>query len=148
MGGDGLGCVSSGPMRRLVASLKVSRWFGEGLRQWRRPLRASSVTPHRWHSLRRGGAAAAFHGSPNVPYFVWWGRWHWLATALEYALGYSDPAVVGALELPWPVGAQAADGGLGGPMGRCHVCQIREVHHQCYVGGICTCPCGAYCISC
>ena len=35
-----------------------------------------------------------------------------MATALEYALGYSDPAVVGALELPWPVGVQVADGGL------------------------------------
>ena len=80
-----------------------SRWFGEGLRQWRRPSRASSVIPH---SRITGGtayggggaaAAAAFHRSPNVPYFVWRGRWRRLATALEYALGYYDPTVVGAL---------------------------------------------------
>ena len=32
-----------------------------------------------------------------------------MATALEYALGYSDPAVVGALVLPWPVGGQNSD---------------------------------------
>ena len=75
-------------------------------------LRDSPYDGHRWHSLRRGGAAAAFHRSPNVPYFVWWGRWQRLATALGYALGYSDPAVVGVRELPWPVGVQAADGGL------------------------------------
>ena len=72
-------------------------------------LRDSPYSGHRWHSLRRGGAAAAFHRSPNVAYFVWWGRWKRLATALEYALGYSDPAVVGALVLPWPVGGQASD---------------------------------------
>ena len=41
-----------------------------------------------------------------MAYFVWWGRWKRLATALEYALGYSDPAVVGALVFPWPVGGQ------------------------------------------
>ena len=70
-------------------------------------LRDSPYSDHRWHSLRRGGAAAAFHRSPNVAYFVWWGRWKRLATSLEYALGYSDPAVVGALVLPWPVGGQA-----------------------------------------
>ena len=45
MDGDGLGSVSSGPMPKPVTSLKVSRWFGEGLRQWRRPSRASSATP-------------------------------------------------------------------------------------------------------
>ena len=72
-------------------------------------LRDSPYSGHRWHSLRRGGAAAAFHRSPNVAYFVWWGRWKRLATALEYALGYSDPAVVGALVLPWLVGGQASD---------------------------------------
>ena len=70
---------------------------------------ADLLRGHRWHSLRRGGAAAAFHRSPNVAYFVWWGRWKRLATALEYALGYSDPAVVGALVLPWPVGGHASD---------------------------------------
>ena len=59
-----------------------------------------------------GGAAAAFHLSPNVSQFFWWGRWRRLATALEYALGYSDLAVVGALGPPWPVGVQASDGGL------------------------------------
>ena len=69
-------------------------------------LRVSPYSDHRWHSLRRPGAAAAFHRSPNVAYFVWWGRWKRLATALEYGLGYSDPAVVGALVLPWPVGGQ------------------------------------------
>ena len=69
-------------------------------------LRDSPYSDHRWHSLRRGGAAAAFHRSPNVAYFVWWGRWKRLATALEYALGYSDLAVVGDLVLPWPVGGQ------------------------------------------
>ena len=74
-------------------------------------LRDSPYADHRWHSLWRAGAAAAFHRSPNVPYFGWWGRWRRLATALEYALGYSDPMVVGALELPWPVGDQTADGG-------------------------------------
>ena len=31
---------------------------------------------------------------------------------MEYALEYCDPTVVGALELPWPVGGQTADGGL------------------------------------
>ena len=54
-------------------------------------LRDSPYSDHRWHPLRRGGAAAAFHRSPNVAYFVWWGRWKRLDTALEYALGYSDP---------------------------------------------------------
>ena len=55
--------------------------------------------------------AAAFHRFPNVPYFVWWGRLHQLATALKYALEYSDPAMVGAPELLRPVGVQGADGG-------------------------------------
>ena len=119
MGGDGLGSVSSGPMPRPVASLKVSRWFGEGLRQWRRPSRASSaipctrVTGGTAYGGGGGGAAAAFHRSRSVPYFIWWGRWRRPAMALEYALGSSDPAVVGALELPWPVGVQAASGGSG-----------------------------------
>ena len=72
-------------------------------------LRDSPYDRHRWHNLQRGGAAAAFHRSPNVPYFVWWGRWRRQATAPEYALGYS--AVVGALDLPLPVGDQTAPGG-------------------------------------
>ena len=73
----------------------------------------SPYAGHRWHSLRRGGGGGAtFHRSPKVPYFVWWGRWRRLATALEYGVGCSDRAVVGELELPWPVGVQAADGGL------------------------------------
>ena len=50
-------------------------------------LRDSPYDGHRWHSLRRGGATAAFHRSPNVPYFLWWRRWWRLATTLEYALG-------------------------------------------------------------
>ena len=115
MGGAGLGSVSSRPMPRPVASVKVSRWFGEGLRQWRRPSRASSRNPCTrvtgGTTYGGGGAATAFHRSPSVPYFVWWGRWRRLATALEYALGYSDRAVVWALELPWLVGVQAAEGG-------------------------------------
>ena len=45
MGWDGLGSVSSGPTPRPVASLKVSHWFGEELRQLRRPSRISSATP-------------------------------------------------------------------------------------------------------
>ena len=32
-------------MPKPVASLKVSRWFGEELRQWRRPSQTSSATP-------------------------------------------------------------------------------------------------------
>ena len=104
-------------MPRPVASLKVSRRFREELRQWRRPSRTSSATPRTLvidgtACGGGGGGGASFHRSPNIPYFVWWGRWHRLATALEYALGYSDPAVVCALDLPWPVGVQAADGGL------------------------------------
>ena len=116
MGGDGLGSVSSGPMPRPVASLKVNRWLGEELRQWRRPSRACSAIPRTrvtgGAACGGGGAAAAFHRSPNVLYFVWWVRWRRLATALDYALGYFDPSVVGAPELPWPVDVQAADAGL------------------------------------
>ena len=116
MDGDCLGSVSSGPMPRPVTSLKVGRWFGEGLRQWRRPSRASSAT-----SRTRVTGGTAYGGgapppppsrSPNVPGFVWWGRWCRLATALEYAVGYFDLAVVGALELPWSIGIRAANGGL------------------------------------
>ena len=59
-----------------------------------------------------GGAAVAFHCSPDVPYLVCWGRWRRQATALQYALGKSDAAQVGALELVWPIGVQDADGGL------------------------------------
>ena len=117
LGGDGRWSVSSGPMPRLVASLRVSRWFGEGLRHWRRPSRASSATPR----TRVTGGTAYAGGAPPPPStvpptsptsFGGGGRWRRLATAPEYALGYSDRAVVGALELPWPVGVQAADGGL------------------------------------
>ena len=64
-------------------------------------LRDSPYSDHRWHSLRRGGAAAAFHRSPNVAYFVWWGRRKRLATALEYALGYSDPLVLWCFHGLW-----------------------------------------------
>ena len=45
-------------------------------------LRDSPYADHRWHSLRCGGGAAAFHRSPNVPFFVSWGRWRCLATTL------------------------------------------------------------------
>ena len=72
----------------------------------------SSHAGHLWHNLLRGGAAAAFQRPPNVPYFVSWGRWRRLPTALEYALRYCGPAVVGALEMPWHVGVQFGDGGL------------------------------------
>ena len=107
------GAGSSDATPRPAASLKVNRWLGEGLRQWRGSSHTSSVIPHIVATdgipCGGGGAAAAFHCSPNVAYFVSWGRWKRLATALEYALGYSDPAVVGALLLPWPVGGQASD---------------------------------------
>ena len=56
---------------------------------------------------------AAHHRSPVVAYFVGWGCWKRLATALEYALGYSDPAVVSELRLPWPADAAGlVDNGL------------------------------------
>ena len=71
-----------------------------------------------WHGLRRGGAAAAYHRSPVVAYFVWWGRWKRLATALEYALGYCDPSVVGPLCLPCPGDAPYAGGDTVWPHGR------------------------------
>ena len=66
MSGDGLGFVSSGPMSRLVASLKVKRCFGDELRQWRRPSRASSATPHTrvTRDIACGGGGV---GAPPLP---------------------------------------------------------------------------------
>ena len=55
-----------------------------------------------WHILRCERAATMYHQSPVVAYFVWWGRWKPLATALESVLGYSDLAVVAELCLPYP----------------------------------------------
>ena len=92
-------------MPRPIASLKVSHWFGEELRQWRRPLRTSSATPRMvvidGTACGEGGAAAAVHRSAKFPYFVWRRRWWRMATALEYTLAYFDPTVVGALGLLW-----------------------------------------------
>ena len=65
----------------------------------------------RWHGLRRGGAAAAYHRARVVTYFVCWGRWRRFATSLEYVLGYSHPFVVGPLCLSCPGAAVGADGG-------------------------------------
>ena len=63
-----------------------------------------------WHGLSRGGAAAAYHRSPVVAYFIWWSRWKRFATALEHALGYSDLSMVGPLYLPCPGAAPFAGG--------------------------------------
>ena len=46
MSGDGRGSDSSDATPRPAASLKVNRWLGEGLRQWRGSSQTSSVIPH------------------------------------------------------------------------------------------------------
>ena len=62
--------------------------------------------------------------------------------ASGYALRYCDPVVVGALELPWPIGVQAVDGGLtafGDAVVRL-VCHNREVVQECLVRGLVLAP--------
>ena len=39
----------------------------------------------RWHALRRGGAVACWARKPDTAYFKWWGRWQFLAVAIQYA---------------------------------------------------------------
>ena len=63
-------------------------------------LRGTTWTHHRWHCFRRGGAAACWKRSPELPHFKWWGRWAATATAMAYALGYRDEDVVAQLCLP------------------------------------------------
>ena len=54
----------------------------------------------RWHALRRGGSAACWVRKPATQYFLFWGQWAGLRTAMGYALGFRDPEVVGDLVLP------------------------------------------------
>ena len=60
----------------------------------------------RWNSsgstaeLRESGFAACLVRNPAAQYFLFWGRWAGLRTAMGYALGFRDPEVVGDLVLP------------------------------------------------
>ena len=54
----------------------------------------------RWHALRRGGSAACYARHPQMQFFLWWGRWRSVGTALRYATTFQDAAVVGPLRLP------------------------------------------------
>ena len=65
-----------------------------------RLLRDTKWADARWHALRRGGSAACWVRKPAAQYFLFWGRWAGLRTAMGYALGFRDPEVVGDLVLP------------------------------------------------
>ena len=65
-----------------------------------RLLRDTKWADARWHALRRGGSAACWVRKPAAQYFLFWGRWASLRTAMGYALGFRDPEVVGDLVLP------------------------------------------------
>ena len=67
----------------------------------------------RWHSLRRAGSAACYARHPQMQFFLWWGRWRNVGTALRYATAFQDAAVVGPLRLPTEPGS----GGGGGQPG-------------------------------
>ena len=73
----------------------------------------------RWHALRRGGSAACYARHPPMQFFLWWGRWRSVGTALRYATAFQDAAVVGPLRLPTEPGAGGGiegsrpSGGLG-----------------------------------
>ena len=38
------------------------------------PVHGTAWSRHRWHCLRRGGAAACWKRGPALPHFKWWGR--------------------------------------------------------------------------
>ena len=63
-------------------------------------LRDTKWADARWHALRRGGSAACWVRKSAAQYFLFWGRWAGLRTAMGYALGFRDPEVVGNLVLP------------------------------------------------
>ena len=65
-----------------------------------RLLRDTKWADARWHALRRGGSASCWVRKPAAQYFLFWGRWVGLRTAMGYALGFRDPEVVGDLVLP------------------------------------------------
>ena len=65
-----------------------------------RLLRDTKWADARWHPLRRGGSAACWVRKLATQYFLFWGRWAGLRTAMGYALGFRDPEVVGDLVLP------------------------------------------------
>ena len=48
---------------------------------------------------------------PQMQFFLWWGRWQSVGTALQYATAFQDAAVVGPLQLPSEAGAR---GGVRG----------------------------------
>ena len=83
--------------------------FPAGAAQLKRSLadlvRGTTGTGHRWHSLRRGGAAPCWKRSLELPHFKWWGRWAATATGMAYFLRYRDEDVVAPLCLPqvWSV---------------------------------------------
>ena len=54
----------------------------------------------RWHTLRRGGAAATWARKPDLAYYKWWGRWQSTAVAMQYGTKWSDPGVVAPTVLP------------------------------------------------
>ena len=63
----------------------------------------------RWHTLRRGGAAACWPRKPDLAYNKWWGRWQSTAVTLRYATWWKDLAVITPTILPvWNT-----EGGLG-----------------------------------
>ena len=59
----------------------------------------------RWHSLRRGGNVACYARHPQMQFFLWWGRWRSVGTALRYATAFQDVAIVGPRRLPREAGA-------------------------------------------
>ena len=115
IGGGDPGFVSSGPMPKPFVSPKVSRWFGVELRQWRRSLHTSSVTPR-----LVGIDGIAYRGEvPPLPStapltsctsFGGGGGGDW--PRLWSMLWVTLTVHVGELELPWPIGDLATAGGL------------------------------------
>ena len=66
----------------------------------------------RWHSLRKGGSAACYARHPRIQFFLWWGSWRSVGTALRYATAFQHAAVMGPLGLPTEPGS--GGGGAAG----------------------------------
>ena len=63
-----------------------------------------------WHCFRRGGASASWGRKPNLLYFKWWGGWTDTPTAMRYAMAFTDPEVLGPLQLPSPSSESVGNG--------------------------------------
>ena len=66
-----------------------------------------------WHCFRRAGAGASWGRKPSLPYFKWWGGWMDTPTAMRYAMAFTDPEVLGPLQLPSPSSESVGNGEEG-----------------------------------